>query len=142
MIRQKKGQAAMEFLMTYGWAILAALIVVGVLAFMIGRPQNLAPESFTMVAPFTGNAFTVNTTTVEIEIVSGLAESITVTNVDVGCGSITVSQSIAAGGTQAFSIPCAQTQGDRMNEDVKITYTKAGSTLSPVATGTISAGVK
>ena len=27
----KKGQAAMEFLMTYGWAILAAIIVIGVL---------------------------------------------------------------------------------------------------------------
>jgi len=28
----KRGQAAMEFLMTYGWAILAAIIVIGVLA--------------------------------------------------------------------------------------------------------------
>ena len=30
---QKKGQAAMEFLMTYGWAILAAVIAIGVLAY-------------------------------------------------------------------------------------------------------------
>ena len=28
----KRGQAAMEFLMTYGWAILVAIIVIGVLA--------------------------------------------------------------------------------------------------------------
>jgi len=28
-----KGQAAMEFLMTYGWAILAAIIVIGILGY-------------------------------------------------------------------------------------------------------------
>ena len=30
---RKKGQAAMEFLMTYGWAILAAIVVIGALAY-------------------------------------------------------------------------------------------------------------
>ena len=35
----KKGQAAMEFLMTYGWAILAAVIVVGVLWYLIVYAQ-------------------------------------------------------------------------------------------------------
>lgn len=29
----KRGQAAVEFLMTYGWAILAAVIAIGVLAY-------------------------------------------------------------------------------------------------------------
>ena len=32
-LNKKKGQAAMEFLMTYGWAILAALIAIGVLVY-------------------------------------------------------------------------------------------------------------
>lgn len=32
-MQNKKGQAAMEFLMTYGWAILAAIIAIGVLAY-------------------------------------------------------------------------------------------------------------
>ena len=31
-MKQRKGQAAMEFLMTYGWAILAAIIAIGALA--------------------------------------------------------------------------------------------------------------
>jgi len=31
--RNKKGQAAMEFLMTYGWALLVVLIAIGALAF-------------------------------------------------------------------------------------------------------------
>lgn len=32
-MKNKKGQAAMEFLMTYGWAILTGLIAIGVLAY-------------------------------------------------------------------------------------------------------------
>ena len=39
---QKRGQAAMEFLMTYGWAILAAIIVIGVLAYF----GVLSPDKF------------------------------------------------------------------------------------------------
>lgn len=40
---RKKGQEAMEFLMTYGWAILAAIMVVGVLLFII-IPPAIPPE--------------------------------------------------------------------------------------------------
>ena len=32
-MHNKRGQAAMEFLMTYGWAILAAITAIGVLAY-------------------------------------------------------------------------------------------------------------
>jgi hypothetical protein len=40
----KKGQAAMEFLLTYGWAILAALVVIGALAYFgVLNPQRLVP---------------------------------------------------------------------------------------------------
>jgi len=46
MVNQKKGQAAMEFLMTYGWAILVVLIVIGA----------LASESSTRSSSFRGNA--------------------------------------------------------------------------------------
>lgn len=44
----KQGQAAMEFLMTYGWAILAAIIVIGVLASfgIFNQPLYHSPESF------------------------------------------------------------------------------------------------
>ncbi len=39
----KKGQAAMDFLMTYGWAILVVLIVIGILAYFV-KPSSLAPN--------------------------------------------------------------------------------------------------
>jgi len=41
----KRGQAAMEFLMTYGWAILVVLVVIGALAYFgILNPLTLLPE--------------------------------------------------------------------------------------------------
>jgi hypothetical protein len=42
----RRGQSAMEFLMTYGWAVMIMLVVVAVL-FMLGvfNPQNAAPNS-------------------------------------------------------------------------------------------------
>ena len=45
MVMKKKAQAAMEFLMTYGWAILVVLVVIGALAYFgVLNPQNLLPE--------------------------------------------------------------------------------------------------
>ena len=43
-----KAQAAMEFLMTYGWAILVVLIVISVLAYFgVLKPGGLLPEKCT-----------------------------------------------------------------------------------------------
>ena len=42
---KRKGQAAMEFLMTYGWAILVVLIVIGALAYFgVLNPQQFLPQ--------------------------------------------------------------------------------------------------
>lgn len=51
-IMKNKGQAAMEFLMTYGWAILVVLLAIGALAYFgVLSPQNLLPERTTFTAP-------------------------------------------------------------------------------------------
>jgi hypothetical protein len=47
-----KGQAAMEFLMTYGWAILAALVAIGALAYFgVFNHQGILPERTLFSAP-------------------------------------------------------------------------------------------
>ena len=54
----KKGQAAMEFLMTYGWAILAAIIAIGVLAYFgVFSPGRLVGSTGALNAPFNMDAF-------------------------------------------------------------------------------------
>ena len=50
----KRGQAAMEFLMTYGWAILVVLVAIGALAYFgVLNPSKFLPEMCT-VAPGIG----------------------------------------------------------------------------------------
>ncbi len=46
--RVKRGQAAMEFLMTYGWAILVVLVVIAALAYFgVLDPTNILPDRCT-----------------------------------------------------------------------------------------------
>ena len=53
MFMRKKGQAAMEFLMTYGWAILVVLAAIGALAYFgVLSPEKMVPERTTFQAPF------------------------------------------------------------------------------------------
>ena len=56
MFKFKKGQAAMEFLMTYGWAILVVLAAIGALAYFgVLSPDNLLPERTTFQAPISNS---------------------------------------------------------------------------------------
>ena len=49
MMFNKKGQAAMEFLMTYGWAILVVLIAIGALAYFgVLNPNKLLSDRCTI----------------------------------------------------------------------------------------------
>jgi uncharacterized protein (UPF0333 family) len=49
---KRKGQAAMEFLMTYGWAIIVVLAAIAALAYFgVLSPQKLLPERTTFAAP-------------------------------------------------------------------------------------------
>ncbi len=134
----KKGQAALEFLMTYGWAILAAVVVVGVLWYMIGNPANLAGDSFQVSAPFVSNAMAISASGIEIEVRNGGAETYNVTSIDIeNCATTNPGTEIPAGDLQAFTVSCSLTSGDRFNGDVEISYTSSGSSVTQTATGSI-----
>lgn len=145
-MNNKKGQAAMEFLMTYGWAILAAVIVVGVLWYLIGNPSNLAGDRFALSAPLVANAMNLQNGQVEIEFRNGEATQITVSDIELSdttgpCTDAT-GWTVSAGELVSMTINCADiASGDRFNSDVVITYTKPGSSVSLRSTGTITGSV-
>lgn len=81
MLRGKKAQAAMEFLMTYGWAILVVLIVIGALAYFgVLNPQSLLPEKCTMQTGFNCRNHIVNanggSSKITIEVLNGMGRTI------------------------------------------------------------------
>ena len=139
----KKGQAAMEFLMTYGWAILAAIIAIGVLAYFgVFSPGKYVTGSAIVNPPFYVNAHNVKASAgVTIELKNNGGEDYTIQSIAVsGCGTDSTATPISAGAVAAVTVTCtpALTAGDTFKGDVTVTYRKTGSTTDLTSTGTIA----
>ena len=147
---KKRGQAALEFLMTYGWAILAAIIVIGVLAYFgVFSPGQFIPSAAVVNPPFYANAWNVDNSDSEVSIelqnnggvdVSVTSVAITPSDGATDCTTDTTATPIAAGGLATKAITCAglDAAGETFKADIAITYTKTGSTLALSSTGTIT----
>jgi len=142
---EKRGQASMEFLMTYGWAILAAVIAIGVLAYYgVFSPGNSLPSICTLNAPLGCDEFQVNTTHVQVIVRNGAGTSITLHNLSVsGCGSDSTGYSVADGGTQPIVIACTTGEaGVKFNGAVTAKYLRSGKTINETSTGDIRAAIQ
>ncbi len=146
---QKKGQAAMEFLMTYGWAILAAIIVIGVLVIYF-RPSTLTQSNVVVTAPLYGVGTTISSSQIQIEVRNNGGETITTQSGSLsfnnpfgaGCGAASGTGSVAAGATQILTFgSCNMSGGNTVSADVTITYTRPNSNLAQSSTGTLSGRV-
>lgn len=143
----RKGQAAMEFLMTYGWAILAAIVVIAVLAIYF-RPSTLVSGSTFVTAPFYAVSQSVTTTQVQLEVKNNGGQDVNVTSFALTvktpngatCATSNSGIALVAGNqTVLTSGTCSGlTTGNTFNADVKIGYLVSGSTLTQYSTGTIS----
>ena len=120
MFGKKKGQAAMEYLMTYGWAILAVVIVGGVLyyygVFEPDLPNQGCPNQPVAVE---GNAWDVDPASGDLTLAArnNAGEEINITDVTAN------GQSAGSGVPQVLSI------GDQSDEIV------IGSALSDIESG-------
>ncbi|MFH1365701.1 MAG: hypothetical protein ABIH28_03895 [archaeon] len=139
---KKKAQAAMEFLMTYGWAILAAVIAIGVLGYFgVFSPGKYIAGNAAVSAPFYVYANNVKTPAgVTLELQNNgedyIIQSVKVT----GCGTNSVVTPSNAGSKTAITIVCSPvlTAGDSFKGDIVISYRKTDSTVDLTSTGTIT----
>lgn len=141
---KKKGQGAMEYLMTYGWAILV-VIIVGVVLWQMGifNPSGgTAPgmSGFTTVKP---NEWACDADGDLLKLVLVNAAGQQVSNVT--AGTITCAATLAAGDTVTCELgagtdttgTCATVNaGDRYEETVTLSYTTSGG-LARESTGTV-----
>jgi hypothetical protein len=146
----KKGQAALEFLMTYGWAILAAIIAIGILAYM-GVFSPKSADTAVVNAPFYANAWQFTeggaNDVITIELInnaglglSGVVMDITVNGVNCNSGA-----GVAFTAGERKDITCTAAIGapnERIKGDISIAYTKEGSGLALTSTGTLSGTLK
>ena len=137
----KRGQAAMEYLMTYGWAILIVLAVMAVLVYLV-RPQKI--ETCNIGLPFQCDPTFASVTTggnLTVRLSNTGSTGFTVTGTQ--CAGKTGSGSfLAAGGTTDVSFDCSNStalnKGDTFEETVTMTYYPAS---SPEFTKSIQAQV-
>jgi hypothetical protein len=80
-VRSRKAQAALEFLTTYGWAILVILVMIGALAYFgVLNPKNILPDKCLLSTGLTCKDFQIQdagaTFNVRISIENNLGQSI------------------------------------------------------------------
>jgi hypothetical protein len=149
----RKGQQAMELLMTYGWVLLIVIAAVLVLAYngAITADRFLA-DTCTATTPFVCVEHRVTseaTNNVYINIKNGAAEDMANVSVDLSCedGSLAVLVSgtntaveNSAGQDIIFTCPQPAT-GLRWKGNFTLNYTRSGETISHINFGTITTHV-
>lgn len=135
---RKKGQAAMKFIMTYGWIILAAIILIAVLAYLRVSPTGSA----VVTPPFYISTLSVSATNgITLEIRNDGEENYTIKSVSVSnCGTKTMDVTSTTDSLASVTINCtsAPTTGDSFKGDITISYLQAGSTVQFTSIGKIS----
>lgn len=98
MTYNKKGQAALEFLMTYGWAILVVLAAIGALAYFgVLNPAKFAPETCMATSGWgcQGKAV-VDSTTLVVTVANGLGYRVNLNSSVAGGGAVGTQYNLSA----------------------------------------------
>jgi len=150
----KKGQAAMEFLMTYGWAIIVVLITIGALAYFgVLRPERIFGSSCVLQPGLSCEDFRVDSESVTLIIRNGLG--VDITDIDVSLSELpegvtcappnpdTNPDIIGDGSSGNYLFNCGEISGDGLfKATINFEYTKEGYTLTRTVIGSISTGVE
>jgi len=146
----KKGQAAMEFMMTYGWAILVVLIAIAALAFFgVLNPGGFFPNSCTVQSGVGCEDFKITQNGADLILVNGLGDDLESVTVSLtGCtdegpydwndGDILDEDT---DGLLTFVCTDNGDEGSRYEGDITISYT-GSSGISHVMTGQIRSEVE
>ena len=140
----KKAQAAMEFLMTYGWAILVVLIAIGALAYFgVLSPEKFLPEkcvistgSGLFCQEFSATSGTPGNITLRIKNI--LTDTAVVSSVAFDDPVCTAeAQDILADGYKDFALSCAGglAPGDKIKATITISYKVTATGLPKTTTG-------
>ncbi|MFH0868150.1 MAG: hypothetical protein V1831_02470 [Candidatus Woesearchaeota archaeon] len=138
----KRSQAAMEFLMTYGWAILVVLVAIGALAYFgVLSPDKFLPAKCTLPAGIACTDFKIDAgaSTIDVVLRNGMGFDATAVGVYVtGCAEDT-GNTLSNGQQTKFTVTaCALTAGSKFSGDVNVTYTNADTLLTHKVQGSLT----
>jgi hypothetical protein len=149
----------MEFLMTYGWAILVVLAAIGALAYFgILSPGNILPNDYRMSGGISAGEYKLTTAgTVTLGMQNSMGADVQILDAvvdttnkasDVTCSVVawneTPPYTLVDGAKTSFdfagcTVPGSAT-GQRLKADVRVTYKKVSESVNHTITGTL--GIK
>ena len=141
----KKSQAAMEFLMTYGWAILVVLAAIGALAYFgVLKPQQFLPEQCILAPGIACLDFKVTSDEVMLIISNSLGRDIEINNITAGNCSQIFNQRLNNGDKLEFVLSgCDNGEaGANFKEDLIIGYTNEDSSFTKTVRGSAAGKIQ
>jgi len=124
----RKSQAALEFIMTYGWAILVVLVAIGALAYFgVLDPGKFLPAKCTLQSGIACVDHKATATTLVVSVRNSLGYDITVNAVGAtGCTGLGSQGTLVNGLTTptSYTLTCVNS-GTKYNGNVDINYTNA-----------------
>lgn len=123
----KQSQAALEFIMTYGWAILVVLVAVGALAYFgVLSPDRFLPSKCTLQSGIACLDHSASSTTNELNVVmqNSLGFDITISKIEANlCTALTPAQGVPNSGTYTATLTgCNFGTSTKYNGQFNITY--------------------
>ncbi|MBW2972431.1 hypothetical protein KY359_05330 [Candidatus Woesearchaeota archaeon] len=144
MFNGKRSQAAMEFLMTYGWAILVVLAAIVALAYFgVMSPSRFFPEACTL--PATGGMacldFKVTSDSAYLLIINSGGRDYTINNISVGDCVTAFGSDLPDSHSVLFNVTGCSfgAPGKRIKEDLDVSYSQKDSTFTKTAQGSLAA---
>ena len=135
----------MEFLMTYGWAILVVLAAIGALAYFgVLKPQQFMPDQCILVPGVACLDFKVSSDEISIIIANSLGRDIEITRITAGNCSQSFNQTLENGDKSEFVLSGCENgeTGGKFKEDLVIEYISREFGISKTIMGTISGKIQ
>ena len=136
----RRSQAALEFVMTYGWAILVVLVAIGALAYFgVLSPANFLPNRCTLSAGIScddhlvqGGAGPGGVGVVTARLTNSLGRDLDTVVVKAGsCGNSGAGVVMANGASTTFTINCAASLlGSKYSGQLNVSYTVTDTSIS------------
>ena len=140
----KKGQAAIEFIMTYGWAILVVMVAIAALAYFgVLSPSKFLPERCILPPGMACTQHKATTTGLTLVVTNSLGNSINITDITDVTGVCSSTGGFLANGataTYTFSGCTHPVSGEQYKSDLTISYVIQG--LNHTKTGTLTTQVE
>lgn len=144
--KNSRAQAAMEFLMTYGWAILVVLAAIAALAYFgVLSPEKFLPEKCILQPGIACVSHKVEPTKVTLVISNGLGRTMIVNSINVGGCSGTFSETMSSGTDKTFVIggTCSNgVQKEKFKADITMGYTEKDTNLTKTVYGNLNTKVE